>query len=193
MTPSSGHQQSAWLRFWEDGGLQSGDDFSVLGAMTIGMSARNAVEDLHADGAFLDQQAQALNWRLRNRAYEVLLAMQSLGDTGYDDRLTGFLADQAAHDGETGDVIQPLSAMRGAIRAAVRDFAEAEHLPKVTAEALEAAAVQGATDAFRALRSLNELESAQEISYLARLVPLYWDLPEVAPELREMSGLVSDT
>lgn len=190
---SSDHQQSKpSLRFWEAGrGPASGDEFSVLAAMTIGMSARNAVEDLHVEGAFSDKQAPTLNRRLRNRAYEVLLAVQALGETGHDDRLVGFLAEQAAHDGKTGDAIKPIAAMRGAIRTAVRDFAEVEHLQKATAEALEATAVQGATDAFQALRSLDQLESAQQVSYLAGLIPPYWELPEVAPKLRDMFGLVA--
>lgn len=159
--------------------------------MTIAMSARNAVEDLHTDGAFSDRQAPALNRRLRNRAYEVLLAVQLLGETGHDDRLAEFLFDRAALDGQTSDVIDPIGALRGAIRAAIRDFAQAEHLSMPTAEALEVAAVDGATAAFQALQSLSELESARQISYLARLIPSYWELPEVAPELSELFGLAS--
>jgi hypothetical protein len=193
--PASDHHQSAEAvsRFWEDGrGPESGDEFAVLGAMTIGMSARNTVEDLHVGGAFSDKQAPALNRRLRNRAYEVLLAVQANAETGYDDRLVAFLADRAELDSETGPGIEPIAAMRGAIRAAVRDFAQTEHMPTATAEALETAAVDGATSAFKALQSLDELQSAREISYLAWLVPSYWELPEVAPELREMFGLISD-
>jgi hypothetical protein len=159
--------------------------------MTIAMSARNAVEDLHTDGAFSDKQAPALNRRLRNRAYEVLLAVQALAETGHDDRLAEFLTNRATLDGKTGEAIEPVAALRGAIRTAVRDFAEVEHLATAMAEALEAAAVNGVTEAFKALQSLDKLASAQEVSYLARLIPPYWELPEVAPELREMFGLVS--
>jgi hypothetical protein len=179
-----------WLRLWErQRGPDSGDEFSILAAMTIGMSARNAVEDLHADGAFSDPQAPALNRRLRNRAYEVLVAVQALAETSHDDQLTEFLADQAALDGKTTERIKPIAALRGAIRAAVRDFAAAERLDPAIAKKLEIAAVGGATDAFKALRSLDKLESAQEVSYLARLIPPYWELPEVAPELSEIFGL----
>jgi hypothetical protein len=51
---------------------------AVLSAMVIAMAARNAVEDLHAGGAFTDQQAPALNRRLRNRVYAVTLALLRL-------------------------------------------------------------------------------------------------------------------
>lgn len=182
---------SAVLRFWEDGrGPESGDEFSVLGAMTIAVAARNAVEDLHADGAFSDEQAPALNRQLRNRAYEVLLAAQLLAETGYDDQLVGFLADRAALDGSVGEITAPIAAMRGAIREAVRDFASSEYLAKPAAQALETAAVEGATDAFKALRSLDSRESAKEISYLARRIPVYWELPKITPERQELFGLV---
>jgi hypothetical protein len=159
---SVSEQFGPWLRVLEKQlGPQSGEEFSVLGAMTIGMAARNAVEDLHAAGAFSDKQAPALNRRLRNRAYEVLLAIAALADTGHDDRLAEFLAEQATRDGDTAETVSPASAMRGAIRAAVRDFARAEQLDAGTAKKLEDAAVHGATNAFKALRSLNKLESAQ--------------------------------
>jgi hypothetical protein len=190
---STSHQRAASLRFWEDDrGPESGDEFSILAAMTVAVSARNAVENLHAAGAFSDKQAPALNRQLRDRAYEVLLALQALADTGYDDRLAEFLDDQAARDGHTGDAVEPLAALRGAIRAAVRDFAEAERVPQATADALETAAVAGATDAFKALRSLDKQESAEEVSYLAHRIPPYWELPEVAPTRRELFGLLSD-
>lgn len=191
----SNDQQSVKIvdRFWERGrGPESGDEFSVLAAMTIGMAARNAVENLHAGGSFSDKQAPSLNRRLRNRAYEVLLAVQLLAETGHDDRLAEFVADRAALDGQTGEAIDPIKALRGAIKAAVRDFADAERLSKATANDLEAAAVEGATEAFKALHSVHKLKSAQQVSYLASLIPSYWELPEVAPELRQMFGLLSD-
>jgi hypothetical protein len=177
-------------RFWEDGrGPASGDEFSVLAAMTIAMSARNAVEDLHVAGVFSDKQAPALNRRLRNRAYEVLFAVQALADTGHDDQLAEFLADRAALDGQTEEAIEPIAALRGAIRAAVRDFAHAEHLPAAVAKELEATAVDGAARAFQCWQTIEAPHSTAQISYLAHLIPGYWELPEVAPELRDMFGL----
>jgi hypothetical protein len=160
--------------------------------MTIGMSARNWIEDLHVQGVFSNKQAPALNRRLRNRAYEVLLAVQFLGETGHDDRLAEFVADRAALDGQTGEAIDPTRAMRGAIRIAVRDFARAEHLPAAQAKELEEAAVVGAADAFRCWQTIEEPHSIRQVSYLAVCIPSYWELPEVAPDLREMFGLLSD-
>lgn len=102
------------------------------------------------------------------------------------------MADQAARDGQTGETVVPLAALRGAIRAAVRDFAAAERIPQATADTLETAAVAGATTAFKALRSLDKQQSAEEVSYLARRIPTYWELPEVAPARRELFGLFSE-
>jgi hypothetical protein len=172
---------------------EASDDFAAWAALVIGMSTRNAVEDLHAAGAFSDRQAPAFNRGIRDRAYEVLLALQALAETGYDDRLIEFLDDHAARNGQTdGETIDPLAAMCGAIRGAVRDFAEAEHVPKATADKLETAAVAGTTEAFKALRSLDKPASAEAVSYLARLIPSYWELPEVAPERRTLFGLFSE-
>lgn len=184
-----------WPRFWDSNRPPelSGDDFAAGAALLIGMSTRNAVEDQHAAGAFSDRQAPAFNRGIRNRAYEILLALQALAETGYDDRLVEFLDDQAARDGQTGgETIEPLTAMCGAIRGAVRDFAKAERLPKTKADKLETAAVNGATVAFKALRSPNTQESMDEIAYLAKSVPPYWELPEVASERRELFGLFTE-
>jgi hypothetical protein len=182
-----------WPHFWDESRApETGADFATWAALVVGMSTRNAVEDLHAAGAFSDQQAPAFNRRIRNRAYEVLLALQALAETGYDDRLVEFLDDHAMRDGETGETIEPLAAMRGAIRAAVRDFAKAEGVPQRTADKLEAAALDGATDAFKALRSLDEDESMNAVIYWGTGIPSYWEMPEVAPELRELFDLVSD-
>lgn len=172
---------------------KTADDFAAWAALVVGMSTRNAVEDLHAAGAFSDRQAPAFNRGIRNRAYEVLLALQALAETGYDDRLIEFLDDHATRDGQTGgETIDPLAAMRGAIRGAVREFAKAERVPTATADKLETAAVAGATEVFKALRSLDKPASVEAVSYLASLIPSYWELPQVTPERRELFGLFSD-
>lgn len=181
-----------WQHFWDDRDPETSEDFAAWAALVICMSTRNAVEDLHAAGAFSDRQAPAFNRGIRNRAYEVLLALQALADTGHDDRLVEFLDDQATRDGQRGETIEPLTAMRGAIRGAVRDFAKAEHVPKTTADKLETTAVAGTTEAFKALRSLDKPASAAAASYLASLIPSYWEPPEVAPERRELFGLFSE-
>jgi|GEM_PF-6632291 hypothetical protein len=153
--------------------------------MTIAMSARNWVEDLHAAGSFSDAQAPGLNRRLRNRAYEVLLALEHLHQ-GPTDPLAGFLAHRAELDGQTDLEIEPIAALRGAIRKAVRDFARAEQLPASTAQKLEEAAVAGATDAYRHLQTINEQTSAMQISYRIGMVPRYWELPTSDPGLEGM-------
>jgi hypothetical protein len=137
--------------------------------MTIAMSARNWVEDLHAAGSFSDAQAPGLNRRLRNRAYEVLLALEHF-DHGPTDPLAGFLVRRAELDGQTGLEIEPIAALRGAIREAVRDFARVEQMPASTAQKLEEAAD---------LQTITEQTSAMQISYLIGMVPRYWELPTI--------------
>lgn len=182
-----------WPRFWNDEHHpEASEDFAAWAALVIGISTRNAVEDLHAAGAFSDRQAPAFNRGIRNRAYEVLLALQALAETGYDDRLVEFLDDHAARDGQTGETIMPLTAMRGAIKAAVRDFAKTERVPTAKADELETAALEGATEAFKALRSLDKRTSMDAVIYLGTSIPPYWELPEVAPERRELFGLFSE-
>ncbi len=181
-------------RFWEVGrGPTTAHEFAVLAAMTIAMSARNWVEDLHAAGSFSDAQAPALNRRLRNRAYEVLMALEHF-DRDRSDALAGFLASRAELDEQTDHDVEPIAALRGAIRKAVRDFARVEQLPASAAERLEEAAVAGATDAYRRLQTINEQTSAMQISYLASMVPRYWEVPTIDPRLKGLfvSGRLTD-
>jgi hypothetical protein len=171
-------------RFWELGaGPATAQEFAVLAAMTIAMSARNWVEDLHVARAFSDAQAPGLNRRLRNRAYEVLLALQLVDRSGAADPLAGFLACQAELDGHRGHGTAPDAALRGAIRKAVRDFAEAEQLTASAARELERAAVAGAADTYRCLQTIDQQTSAMQISYLASLIPRNWELPAIDPHL----------
>jgi hypothetical protein len=163
--------QGPTTRFWEVGrGPTTAQEFAVLAAMAIAMSARNWVEDLHAAGSFSDAQAPGLNRRLRNRAYEVLLALEHF-DRGPTERLAGFIRSRAELDGQTDHEIEPVAALRGAIRKAVRDFARAERLSASKAEKLEEAAVAGATDAYRDLQTIGEQTSAMQISYIIGMVP----------------------
>ena len=175
---ASAHAAAPLTRFWEQGrGPTSPEEFAVLTTMTTVMSVRNAAEDLHAAGAFSDRQTPALNRRLRDHAYTVMLALSYSGTPARTKRSR--LAEQAAHDGAVNDPIEPLAALRGAIRSAVQAFARAEHLTKIIARQLAAAAMDGATTAFQAQQTLDEPELVQTISYLAWLIPTYWELPEV--------------
>lgn len=170
-------------RFWELGrGPTTAQEFAVLAAMTIAMSARYWVEDLHVAGSFSDAQAPSLNRRLRNRAYEALLALEHF-DRSPTNPLAGFLARRAELDGHIEHAIEPVAALRGAIRKAVRDFAQVEQLSASEAEPLEEAAVAGATDAYRYLQTINEQTSAMQISYLASMIAGYWELPAIDPQL----------
>jgi hypothetical protein len=71
----------------------SSEDHATLWGKVIALAARNGVEGLHAQGAFSDEQAPALNRRLRGYAYEVLIAIRRLDASRDDDRFTAYLLD----------------------------------------------------------------------------------------------------
>lgn len=155
--------------------------------MVIAMAARNAVEDLHAGGAFTDRQAPALNRRLRNRVYAVTLALLRLDRDQPDAGLVALIEDQARIDDPTLDGspgIEPDAAVAGAIRGAIREFARAEAItPGVTAE-LEQAAVSWGIAALHGLQHLERPKSGRQVSGLAWMVPSYWEMPAIEPKLR---------
>jgi hypothetical protein len=68
-----------------------------------------------------------------------------------------------------------------------------ERVPKAIADKLEAAALEGAAEAFKALRSLDKRESMDAVIYLGTGIPSYWELPEVAPERRSYSAYSART
>jgi hypothetical protein len=115
-------------------------------------------------------------------------------DRGRTDPLAGFLASRAQLAGQADHEIEPVAALRGAIRKAVRDFARAEKLPVIDAEKLEETAVAGATDAYRHLQTITEQTSAMQISYLIGMVPRYWELPTINPRAQGLfvSGRLTD-
>lgn len=90
------------------------DNDAVL-AKVIALAARNGVEDLHAAGAFSDQQAPSLNRRLRGRVYELLIATRHRDSSQRHDPFTAYV-DDLAH-GYTGSHIT--AALQGAIAQAV--------------------------------------------------------------------------
>jgi len=66
----------------------SEQDTDAVIAKMIAVAARNGVEDLHADGAFSDQQAPLLNQRIRSRIYELLVASRRSDPRRTDDPFT---------------------------------------------------------------------------------------------------------
>lgn len=176
-------------RFWEQGrGPASRDEMAVLSAMVIAMAARNAVEDLHASGAFSNAQAPSLNRRVRNRVYAVTLALQRLDRHHPDPGLLQLIEDQARIDSPALDPasgIDPDTAIAGAIKGAIREFALAEAIPADIATELEQAATRWAIDTLHDLQHIAQPKSRRQIAGLAWMLPRSWELPEIEPNLHK--------
>lgn len=163
-------------------------DFEIPLAKLIALVARNGVEDLHAAGAFSDQQAPALNRRIRGRVYELLVATHRRDYRWDDDPLGEYIADlaQGYRGGET------VAALQGAVARAVDDFAAAEAIDATTATKLRKAAIKGAVEAYKTVtrlslgRSKDEERDRFAVDWWLRSVPDYWEAPEVSPEFQKL-------
>lgn len=178
------------LRFWEHGrpGPVSPDEMAMLSTMAVAMAVRNAVEDLHASGAFSDRQAPSFNSTVRNRLYAVMLALQRLDRWEPEERLVDLLAEQARIEDPAlagKDGFDPAQAVAGGVRGAIRAFGRAERLAPDVISALEAAAAPWALNTLRHLQTIERQASADQIRYLVSMVPRYWESPEIEPELRK--------
>jgi hypothetical protein len=162
--------------------MPSEQDADAIFAKMIALAARNGVEDLHTDGAFSDQQAPALNRRVRGRIYEVLIAVRR-GDLSRDDDLFTDYLWKLAGD-RPGDVAR--AAVQGAIAKAVDEFAEVEAINSDVASQLRQAAIKEALFAFEALLKLHrgDPEARKDVAYWLWLVPDYWEEPAVSPEFQ---------
>jgi hypothetical protein len=163
-------------------------DFDAVIAKMIALAARDGVEDLHADDAFSNRQAPALNRRIRGRIYELLLATHQRDVTKPHDPFTKYLDDLA--DGYKGGHI--VAALQGAVGSAVDDFATAETIDRDTAAKLRAAATKAAVEAWRTVnrlslgRSKDEEKDQFAVNWWLRSIPDYWEEPEVRPEFQKL-------
>lgn len=161
------------------------DNDAVL-AKVIALAARNGVEDLHAAGAFSDQQASQLNRRLRNQVYELLIATRHRDANRRHDPFTAYVDGLAS--GYTGS--HAAAALQGAIARAVDDFAAAEAIDTDTVRRLREAAIKGALTAHKTLnrlsrgKSKNEQQDRAAAEFWIMSIPTYWEEPEVSPELQ---------
>ncbi len=160
----------------------AGEDHAALWAKTIALAARNAVEDLHAQGAFTDEQAPALNRRLRDHAYEALIAIRWVGRDQDEDAFTACLLDLI--DDWEHDPLR--AALRSAITNAVREFADAKGFDAETAMRLEHAAVDGALEVVDLYDRLGEREARWQLAFLISSIPSYWEPPQLKASLRMM-------
>jgi len=162
----------------------TGADLDAVIAKMIALAARNGVEDLHAASAFSDQQAPALNRRIRGRIYELLLANRLRDVSRSNDPFSKYVDDLA--EGHKGG--HTVAALQGAVSRAVDDFAAAEAIDQDTASKLRKAATKAAAEAWRTLtrvsvnRSKDEEKDQFAVSWWLRSIPDYWEEPEVSPE-----------
>lgn len=161
-------------------------DGEVVVAKVIALAARNGVEDLHAAGAFSDQQAPALNRRLRGRIYELLLATRHRDSTRAHDPFTAYVDDLA--DGHAGSHIS--AALQGAVARAVDEFAAAETIGPDIARQLREAAIKGALVAHKTIgrvsRGKPKEHDEQAVQFWLISIPDYWEEPDLSPEFEEM-------
>jgi hypothetical protein len=162
-------------------------DFDAVLAKMIALAARDGVEDLHADGAFSDQQAPALNRRLRGRIYELLIAARLRDPGRRHDPFAEYMDDLAG--GYMGGLAT--AALQGAVARAVDDFAAAEVVDSETARKLREAAVKAALVAYKTVDRLNRSKPKNErdrraVEYWLMRIPSYWEEPVVSPEFQKM-------
>ena len=162
-------------------------DYNAVLAKVIALAARNGVEDLHAAGAFSDQQAPSLNRRLRDRVYELLIATRLQDASRRHDPFTAYV-DDLAH-GQTGSHIT--AALQGAIARAVDEFAAAEAIEPDTARQLREAATKAALAAHGAVGRLSrgrpkDEHDQQAVQFWLNSIPKDWEEPEVSAEFQAM-------
>ncbi len=162
-------------------------NYEAVLAKIIALAARNGVENLHAAGAFSDQQAPALNRRIRGRVYELLLATHRR-DYRHDDPLDKYINDLA--QGYRGG--RTVAALQGTVARAIDDFTAAEAIDTTTATKLRKAAIKGAVEAYKTVTRLSLGKSKDEerdsfaVDFWLRSIPPDWEEPEVSPEFQKV-------
>jgi len=157
-------------------------DLDAMWAKLIALGARNGAEDLHVAGAFSDRQAPALNRRLRDRIYEVLIGLRRLDPDRPDDPYRRYLEDLGA-----GSDLEPTeAAIAGAVARAVKDYAAAERADASTAAALTETGIDGALNYLDGLMHIEDAQVQRGLAFFLSAVPLYWEPPEVSPEFQAL-------
>jgi hypothetical protein len=163
-------------------------NYDAVLAKVIALSARNGVEDLHAAGAFSDQQAPSLNRRLRGRVYELLIATRRRDPSRRRDPFTAYVDNLAR--GYTGS--HATAALQGAIARAVDGFAAAEAIEPDTARQLREAATKAALTAYKTMNRLSRGRSKDEerdrsaAEFWLMSIPDYWEEPTLRPEFQKL-------
>jgi hypothetical protein len=161
--------------------VNDGDLHTRQTAKLFALAVRNGVEDLHAAGAFDDEEAPLLNRAIRDRIYEALLAIDAAGseDEARADVATVWLIAYA--DLSTEDPLR--GALPQAVERGLREFGACAGKPPETVEAMVAAGMDELLKAISLYgRALGGDEvSGRELGLLLAMVPGYWEEPEVRP------------
>jgi hypothetical protein len=163
-------------------------DFDAVIAKVIALATRNGIEDLHANGAFSDRQAPALNRRIRGRIYELLIANRLRDASRNDDPFSQYI-DHLAEGHKGGHIV---AALQGAISRAVDDFATADAIERDTAAKLCTAATKAAVEAWKTInrlslhRSKDEKKDQFAVGWWLSSIPDYWEEPEVSSEFQKL-------
>jgi hypothetical protein len=160
------------------------EDFTALDlpaqhAVIAAVTVRNGVEDLHADGAFDDDQAPTFNRLVRQEFFQAFSSVTTSDDPRHVDYLVG-LAEDASDLVEDDDF--RMLCLTGAAARAVASFGEIEQIGPSALSALTDAAQQsvlGLDDEFATLA--NPLAVQFLLSYIAD-----WEPPEFSSEYRRL-------
>ncbi|MDX6670917.1 MAG: hypothetical protein QOI91_1280 [Solirubrobacteraceae bacterium] len=161
-------------------------DPEALWAMMLALGARNGVEDLHASGAFEDEDAPLLNGALRRHLYGALVALTYSTNTRHPHRrwFEDFLLDVAGAAPEGDGPEQALPPLRGACVLAVQEFAEAIRLGHTARVALARSAVNGMEDHYRVMAGTSGVGAdPSALGFVIAAIPGYWERPELSLEV----------
>jgi hypothetical protein len=155
-------------------------DGAAREAVVIGLLARNGIEHLHADGAFDDSQAPALNRLLRQEAYQAAVAAEGAAD----EALLHYLLDLSEEGHPEADDDMRLQCITGAVARAVHAFAAAEGIDDATRDRLTETAQLGVLDE-------REYEAMTGTPFGLQLLLSCvrdWETPELSAEFRALLG-----
>jgi hypothetical protein len=151
-------------------------------AQALAMMIRNAVEDLHADGAFGDDLMPAFNRTVRSWLYTIRLIEQLPTDADLPRKVFKFLRGlRSDHSVGGAGIIPPLYVI--ATDCSVRAFCAENNIPTATCDALAGAANDGLLPFFEALHNDDEETAMRELVFAGAMIPSYWEPAEVLPAL----------
>lgn len=163
--------------------LVSGDDAQDrMWAELLALGVRNGVEDLHASGAFTDDQAPAFNRLVRDRVYEALAVLRAAGDAEPDDPMMDWVVEH--FDPEADDGLS--AAAPNACEDAIEAFAAEHGLgDDATAELVEAG-LAGLYETIDYFLRLGDEDALRALTFMLLSLPDYWEEPQLRPEVAAM-------